>query len=334
MTEPPTSLSEVNAMRRAGEISADGYLAAVQDARDGRLWHRWAVRTLAFLGGLHLLAGVVFFFAYNWDVLSPFAKFAILQGAILTAFIGAMVARIDKPMGEGLLIAASVFTGVLFAVVGQVYQTGADAWELFVAWSALILPWALASKSSAHWMLWIVIVIAAASFYGEQVLVPLGKLDHQQLIAVIGIFVVALALLREVAIMKGAKWLDDRWFQVALVVFAVGMLFVPALGYVFDSDRFAPGFVAFVVACVSLMAFYLRVRPSVPAVSVVAGFIALMAMALGGRGIHEVIGFGSKAAGLITSLIVLVAWCVGVSGVLVKVLNAINKKIHRESADE
>ena len=133
MTDQPSSLSEVNELRRAGAISADEYLGAVQDVRDVAVWHKWAVRTLAILGGTHLLAGVLFFFAYNWDDLAPFAKFAILQSAILISFVGAMFARIDKPVGEGLLIAASVLTGVLFAVVGQVYQTGADAWELLDA---------------------------------------------------------------------------------------------------------------------------------------------------------------------------------------------------------
>ena len=276
----------------------------------------------------------MFFFAYNWDDLAPFAKFAILQSAILISFVGAMVAKLDKPVGEGLLIAASVFTGVLFAVIGQVYQTGADAWELFTAWAFLILPWAIASKSSAHWMLWIVIVIAAAGLFGEQILVPLGKLTHQQVIAVVGGLVVVLALVREGAIMLGAKWLDDRWFQVVLIIIALGALFIPALSYVFESFRGRPGFIAFVISSIVLFSFYLRVRPSFPAISVVAGFAALMLMALGGRGIHELIGFSSNAASLISSLVVLVAWCVGVSGGLVRLLNVLNPNSPGETSDE
>ena len=334
MTDQPSSLSEVNELRRAGAIGADEYLGAVQDVRDAAVWHKWAVRTLAILGGTHLLAGVLFFFAYNWDDLAPFAKFAILQSAILISFVGAMFARIDKPVGEGLLIAASVLTGVLFAVVGQVYQTGADAWELFTAWAFLILPWAIASKSSAHWMLWMIIVITAASLFGEQILVPLGKLTHQQLIGAVGGFVVVLALAREGAIMLGASWLDDRWFQVVLIVIALGALFIPALSYVFETDRSRPGFIAFVISTLVLIGFYIRVRPSFPAISVVAGFAALMLMAIGGRGIDELVGFDSNATTLISSLVLLVAWCVGVSGGLVKVLNLLNARISGEPVDD
>lgn len=324
MTDQPTSLSQVNELRRSGAIGADEYLSAVQDARDAALWHKWAVRTLAVLGGLHLLAGVVFFFAYNWDDLAPFAKFAILQGAILVAFVSALYVRLDRPAGEGLLIAASVFTGVLFAVIGQVYQTGADAWELFVAWSVLILPWAVASRSSAHWMLWVVIVTTGVSLYGEQILVPLGKLDHFELSTLVGAFVILLALVREAAIKLGASWLEDSWFQVALLVIGLGINFLPAVGYVFDFGEGGPSFVVFVITSAVMFGFYYRVQVSVPAVSVIAGYAAIMAMALGGRGIHEAVGFTDNAGSLIISLILLVAWCVGVSGALVKLLNVFN----------
>ena len=335
MTQQPTSLSEVNELRRSGELSADKYLGAVQDVRDAVLWYKWAVRTLAFLGGAHLLAGVVFFFAYNWDDLAPFAKFAILQGAILVSFASALFVRLDSPLGEGLLIATSVFTGVLFAVIGQVYQTGADAWELFAAWALLILPWAIASKSSAHWMLWVIIVITAVGLFGEQVLAPLGKLTYQQVITVVGAVVVVLAFVRESAISLGAIWLDDRWFQIILIMIGLGSLFMPALSYVFETHRGQPGFFAFAVSALLMFGFYFRVRPSFPAVAVVAGFTALLLMAIGGRGIHEVVGFDwNGALPLITSLTLLVAWCVGVSATLVRVLNTLNAQVGAGATNE
>ena len=62
--------------------------------------------------------------------------------------------RLVEVLGGGLvpepLIAASVLVGVLLAVIGQVYHTGADAYSLFAAWTLLILPWTLASRSAAR----------------------------------------------------------------------------------------------------------------------------------------------------------------------------------------
>ena len=48
------------------------------------------------------------------------------------AAVGALLVGLDRAFGQVLLIAASVLTGVLLAVIGQVYQTGADVFELFV----------------------------------------------------------------------------------------------------------------------------------------------------------------------------------------------------------
>src|SRR5690606_16273414 len=36
---------------------------------------------------------------------------------------------------------ASVAVGGLLALVGQIYQTGADPWQLFLLWAVLLLPW-------------------------------------------------------------------------------------------------------------------------------------------------------------------------------------------------
>ena len=97
------------------------------------------MRALLALGVGQFLAGVVFFFAYNWNDLSDIAKFAVIETALAIALGGALLIGLDRVFGQMLLIAASVLTGVLLAVIGQVYQTGADVFELFAAWAVLIL---------------------------------------------------------------------------------------------------------------------------------------------------------------------------------------------------
>src|SRR5699024_11365250 len=46
-----------------------------------------------------------------------------------------------------LLLIASIITGSLLALFGQVYQTGADTWQLFFAWAILITPWEIGRAS-------------------------------------------------------------------------------------------------------------------------------------------------------------------------------------------
>ena len=41
--------------------------------------------------------------------------------------------------------------GSFLALVGQIYQTGADPWQLFAIWTALIIPLVIVSKSAMLW---------------------------------------------------------------------------------------------------------------------------------------------------------------------------------------
>src|SRR3546814_13244266 len=42
---------------------------------------------------------------------------------------------------------AALMLGALLALIGQIYQTGADHWTLFIWWFALLLPWLLVVRT-------------------------------------------------------------------------------------------------------------------------------------------------------------------------------------------
>ncbi len=124
-------------------------------------WQRMFERLLAFGGALLLGAALVFFFAYNWDALHRFTKFGLAAAALVGC---GLVALWSAPRGIALhaaLFGACVTTGALLALIGQVYQTGADVWQLFAAWAALMLPFVLLSRSSASWGLWLIVLNVA-----------------------------------------------------------------------------------------------------------------------------------------------------------------------------
>jgi uncharacterized membrane protein len=302
--------------------------------RDHAYWQLWAMRALLVLGASHLLAGIVFFFAYNWDDLSPFAKFGLLQAGLIISVVAALRLKIESPAGQALLIAASVFTGVLFAVIWQVYQTGADAYELFTAWSVLILPWVIASRSSAHWFLWIVLCLTAFSLYGGQVLLPLGVLAHDQLGIAVGIAAIAFLGGYELALLAGFEWLGDRWLRVTLALIGVGILFMPAMMFVFDWQGLSQGITAFVIVTAGLGLVYSRLIPEFAIIAITTGFAAVVAMAIGARGVHEIIGFDDGTSSLITSLIVLVLWCAMLTAATVRLLNAMHARMTSGNSDD
>lgn len=128
-------------------------------------WQRFLDQLLLWLGALLLAAGVIFFFAYNWNDLGRFAKFALVEVPIIGALIVLWRIGLESISGKITLLAASLFVGALLALVGQTYQTGADTFELFAAWAVLILPWVLVGHLAALWLVWIALLNLAAVFY-------------------------------------------------------------------------------------------------------------------------------------------------------------------------
>jgi uncharacterized membrane protein len=128
-------------------------------------WRRFLDRLMLWLGALLLAAGVIYFLAYNWNDLGRYAKFRLTEILIVAALIVIWRVGVDHITGKVTLLAASLFVGALLALIGQTYQTGADTFELFAAWAAMILPWVLAGRLAALWLVWIGLLNAAAIFY-------------------------------------------------------------------------------------------------------------------------------------------------------------------------
>lgn len=116
-------------------------------------WARFLDRTLLFLGGLLATSGVVCFFAFNWEDLGRLARLGLVEAAVVLAALGAWRLGPERLAGQVLLTVAAALVGPLLGVYGQIYQTGADAWNLFLAWGLLILPWVLVGRNPVLWLL-------------------------------------------------------------------------------------------------------------------------------------------------------------------------------------
>jgi len=181
---------------------------------DGRDWQRFLERVFLGLGVAVLAASAVYFVAANWNELGRYAKFALAQGALAAAVAVALWRGLDTRIGQASLVAAALFTGVLLALVGQVYQTGADTYELFGVWALAILAWVLVGRSPALWLIWIALLNLAVALY----YVTFGWLgllfapdDWRALcVALFALNTVALVLW-EFAAARGVAWLAPRW---------------------------------------------------------------------------------------------------------------------------
>ena len=139
---------------RLNTAATDAALTLTGARPDRAAWRAFATTLLRGAGVGALGAGAIFFVAANWRSLGVLGRFALLQAALVGCIGVALWRPRPHRLGASALIGATLATGALFALFGQSYQTGADVHELFFAWAALALPFALAGGSGALWALW------------------------------------------------------------------------------------------------------------------------------------------------------------------------------------
>jgi uncharacterized membrane protein len=112
-------------------------------------------------------AAIIFFFAFNWQDMSRFSKFALVEILLVSCALAYIKFSPKQLLNNGILLTLSLLVGGLLALVGQTYQTGADPWQLFAAWSVVILPWVVISRANSLWIMWLVLFNTALIAYFE-----------------------------------------------------------------------------------------------------------------------------------------------------------------------
>ncbi|WP_201582648.1 DUF2157 domain-containing protein [Psychrobacter immobilis] len=135
-----------------------------------RTWLQFFDKALLIIGAVALVLSLVLFIAYNWLYMGKLAKFALVEGALvitIALYVALSFRRRFAFVRQLLLLIASIITGSLLALFGQVYQTGADTWQLFFGWAVLITPWVIIARFPALWLLWLGLINAVTLFYTD-----------------------------------------------------------------------------------------------------------------------------------------------------------------------
>ncbi|HHB93056.1 MAG TPA: DUF2157 domain-containing protein [Thioploca sp.] len=194
---------------------------------DSQAWRQFLDDMFLLLGITLLSVGIIFFFAYNWNDMEKFAKFGLLETGILAMALFASIRGLEYLSSQAAILGASILLGALLAVYGQTYQTGADAFGLFVVWAALILPWVLVSRFAPLWLLWLILLNLGLGLFWEQVVVP----NHHEI--PIELFLL-LFLLNGMALLilefnHKLEWLQGKWLGIILFITTLTILIIPTL---------------------------------------------------------------------------------------------------------
>ncbi len=136
---------------------------------DKETWQKFLRLFFISLGVGFTVSGIVFFFAYNWADLHKFAKIGLTEGLLIATTIVVLLPKLNVNISNIILTGASVLVGVLFAVFGQIYQTGANAYDFFLGWTVFVTLWVLISQFAPLWLLYLVLVNTTFILYAQQV---------------------------------------------------------------------------------------------------------------------------------------------------------------------
>lgn len=228
-------------------------------------WRNFLTLALTVLGLLALVAGSVFFIAGNWQAMSVFVRFALVELLIL-ALATIVWQRWYDAVARTALLALGLSFGGLFALYGQVYQTGADAWQLFFSWACVLLPLALIGRQNGLWLsTWAVASLAFQLYYASwtaNVVDPLWWANGDSVLLGYLLVQTLCLIVREALAARAApsSWLARRWPSWMMAGYVLLMLTLRLIEVISDWRFVASGAVTMALWGLLLLGGYAYYR--------------------------------------------------------------------------
>lgn len=191
-------------------------------------WKQFTKLFFLCLGIGFLISGITFLFAYNWDDLPKSFKFVLVEGLTIGTVIAVLVSKSSTLFKKILLTAASALAGVAFAVFGQIYQTGADAYDLFLVWTVSIFLWVIVSDFPSLWLMFIILIDITCILYHQQVT------KHWPPVSLfLTLFIIQSAVVISALMMP--RYRIPKWFTYTIALGAAGFATIGLIVGIFDN---------------------------------------------------------------------------------------------------
>ena len=198
---------------------------------DKAAWARFIDLLLLSMGIAFAVAGTIFFFAYNWDELHKFVKLGLVQLLILAGIGAVFLVKSNQLIKNVLLTATSMLVGLLFSVFGQIYQTGADAYDFFLGWTVFVLLWAVVSAFPPLWLLLLTLINITFSLYVSQAGPDFTAVTTYLVLAMVNL--AAIVLVKFLAVKSYIRPVPG-WFEKIVVIMAVSCLTISVVGGIYS----------------------------------------------------------------------------------------------------
>lgn len=216
---------------------------------DAQKWLRFSeVLTLSLGAGL-LLSGIIFFFAYNWETIHRFVKMGIVAALLLSTFVAVVKVPMRDWVRNITIFSMCILVGAFLALFGQIYQTGADSYTLFLAWAICIVVWVVVADFYPLWVFFIGLTMLA---YG---LSPSVKLGFTDFVVITSLFILFFEFSPKLIPHKSVA---PKWFMTLLFSFAYTLAVIMISLVIFNGFFFIYFSVGIAVSAATLFYAFMK----------------------------------------------------------------------------
>ena len=225
----PVDRKLIEELHLNGKISDEARQYSLDILYPRNEWLLWLSRLLMFIGSTLILSGIIYFFSFNWDQIDSVAKLLIVESMVAATIVCAYIFSLKEVRGQLFLLAASLFVGLFFVVLGQVYTSDSPVFLIFLYWSILIIGWTLISNFSPQWFLLIFLVNIFLITWWNEWVSPSNDIKFMIYIFLMIFNGLMLSLREYFVVDEKMKWLRFRWIRIVLVFLILLIMLIPIL---------------------------------------------------------------------------------------------------------
>lgn len=193
-----------------------------------------SIKNHFLLTGISLLVvGIFFLLAFNWNEIHRYIKLGGIISLYTVSFLIWIVFRSNEKVSEALLILLFFLSGAGLLLFGSIYQTGADAYDLFFGWCVFTILLNIPSRTGIVLGLWISILFLTVHLYVEQVY-PGENAKIIHLLA--GFLFYAFLVFYEEFLIKYFPETSQNIFSPFLLLITLSYFFSASSEFFFDKD--------------------------------------------------------------------------------------------------
>ena len=261
------------------------------------------LRYLKILGLALITVSLLYLMAANWWMLPDPVQLAIPMLILLCSATASIYFDQQEWVRQSLDTVSGLMLGLSLAMIGQIYQTGADSYQLFLLWALLLLPW-LYRPNIGIFALFCVVSQLVLYFYFKQ---------SFWLVRAETLYLLSLNLLTGLSMIYALRYYPVlRYLFIAVVV----LISVVSMFRFVDSDSI--WYLASVLVLPILFSAYFYTRKQQLETSLLIAGLALSFSIL----IFDLTEqyLQDSAAGLLVLALLIFSWFAAITGLLIKLL--------------